>query len=107
MYTQGTSRRACCRREHYGGVCTHISSSIDSNIISSGNMGWFWPFYLTMAVLAFVPRLFLDRDPLFLYAPPSHFWWLRIKALLNPKEEFPPFTRGLLLFRLCLFMFNQ
>ncbi|GAB5037623.1 sulfotransferase [Nannochloropsis oceanica] len=70
-------------------------------------MGWFWPFYLTMAVLAFVPRLFLDRDPLFLYAPPSHFWWLRIKALLNPKEEFPPFTRGLLLFRLCLFMFNQ
>ena len=48
-------------------------------------MGWFWSFYLTIAVLAFVPRLFLAGDPLFLYAPPPRFWWLRIKALLNPK----------------------
>jgi hypothetical protein len=70
-------------------------------------MSWFWAAYLTIAALAFLPRLLLLDDPVFLFAAPVKVWRVRLFAILSPWEPFPLRVRALLLFRWCLLLFDQ
>jgi len=62
--------------------------------------------FLTMAAVAFVPRLFL-KDHFFLYAPPLRVWLLRLHAILSPHESFPLRIRFALFVRWWLLLVDQ
>lgn len=68
-------------------------------------MSWFYA-YLCMAAVAYLPRLAMT-EPMSPFTAPWRVWVLRLLAVLNPREAFPPRGRLRLALRWVVLLVNQ